>query len=169
MLRSYLENVGGVLDDLVALRRDAGEALGGQADGLLVAADLHDGDAVDVELDALGGHGVADADLDLLRRQVEHGQLLHERHDEDAAAGDDLLAGQVTAGLALAASHDERLVGLGDLVAGDDGQGGDDDQCDQADDGKERDGVFGHGVFLLSVIRVWERCWWAWRVRRFGP
>ena len=105
----------------------AQEPLGGGADGVLVAADLDDRDAVEVELDALPGHGSADLHRDAARGQVEGGEALHERDDEHAAAHDDLLAGQVGGdltglrvahlALALAAGDDERLVGTGHLVA----------------------------------------------------
>jgi hypothetical protein len=121
----------GLLRERLDLLLLAEEALGGGADRVLVAPDLDDRDALDVQLDALAGHGVADGDHDAARGEVEHVQPLDERHDEDAAAHDHLLAAEVRgdeAGLrvahllALAAGDDERLVGLCHLVAARDEQ-----------------------------------------------
>jgi len=71
------------------------EPLARGADLVLVAADLHDRDAVEVELDALSGHGATDRDGDAAAGQVEDVEALDERHDERAAAHDDPLSGQV--------------------------------------------------------------------------
>ena len=75
----------------------AEEALGREPDLVGVAADLDDRHALHVELDALAGDGAADLHRDAPRGEVERGELLDERDDEDAAAEDDLLAREVVA------------------------------------------------------------------------
>ena len=80
-----------VLDDRVdLLGLGVEEPLGGVPERLDVAADLERGHALDLDLDALAGHGVGQLHVDLARGQLERADPVDEREDERAAADDDL-------------------------------------------------------------------------------
>ena len=122
--------------------------MGRRADRVFVAADLDEGNPVEVELDALARDGAADLDHDPAAGEVQDVQALDERHDENAATHDDLLPGQIGGDLtgfdvadllALASGDDEGLVWPGHLVARGDEHPHHDEQDDQPDDGNEDD------------------------------
>lgn len=132
----------GEADDAVLLHQ---EPLRRGPDRVLRAADLDDRDAFEVGLHPAQRHRAAHGDRDVPGGEVEREPLLHERHDEHAAAHHDLLAavvGEHTARLRIGGplaappGDDERLARAGHLVAADHHQG---EQHQEYDDSHHRD------------------------------
>ena len=97
-----------VLDDRVdLLRLGVEESLGGVAQRLDVAPDLEGGHALDLDLDALAGDGVAQLHVDLARGQLELADAIEQRPDEGTASDDDLdpLVSGVRGGLPFFVAH----------------------------------------------------------------
>jgi hypothetical protein len=128
------------------------KALGGSAHHRLGAADLDNGDGIDLDGDGIARLGRRlHVELAAAQAQLEVG--LDDRLDEDARAEDHALTGVALAigvllGTLLARSDDDRLVWLRDLDAGQEDDEHDDDCDDDRGDNAE---VRPRGLNLFEI------------------